>query len=66
VRHSDAIDVSKWPRLATAFGGMAVAESSAAVVGLTSMVSSDVHGLLGHGEIQSEKYAKGPVMLHGH
>jgi len=64
VRTLGRIDVSKVAAIGYCFGGMAVLELARSGADIDGVVS--VHGLLGHGEIQSEKVLAKVLCLHGH
>lgn len=64
VRTLGRIDVSKVAAIGYCFGGMAVLELARSGADIDGVVS--VHGLLGRGEIQSEKVLAKVLCLHGH
>lgn len=64
VRTLGRIDVSKVAAIGYCFGGMAVLELARSGADIDGVVS--VHGLLGHGEIPSEKVLAKVLCLHGH
>ncbi|MGJ8688151.1 MAG: dienelactone hydrolase family protein [Gammaproteobacteria bacterium] len=64
VRTLGRIDVSKVAAVGYCFGGMAVLELARSGADIDGVVS--VHGLLGRGEIQSEKVLAKVLCLHGH